>query len=98
MYVNTGDIISDLHTFLYTSTMESSMKIEEIVPKIIFLILGILLTFYINTGVSSLDKLSTSVNELNVKIGVMVERTDTLQKEVKDHSDRIRMIEIKKEY
>lgn len=74
------------------------MRVEELVPKIIFLILGGLLTFYINTGVGSLDKLSSSVNELNVKIGVMVERTDTLQKEVKDHSDRIRMIEIKKRY
>lgn len=74
------------------------MNIEELVPKIIFLILGGLLTFYINTGVGSLDKLSTSVNELNVKIGVVIERTDTLQKEVKDHSDRIRMIEIKKRY
>lgn len=74
------------------------MRVEELVPKIIFLILGGLLTFYINTGVGSLDKLSSSVNELNVKIGVVIERTDTLQKEVKDHSDRIRMIEIKKRY
>lgn len=74
------------------------MRVEELVPKIIFLILGGLLTFYINTGVGSLDKLSSSVNELNVKIGVMVERTDTLQKEVKDHSERLRMIEIKKRY
>lgn len=48
------------------------------------------------TGVGALKDMSKSINELNVKIGVMVEKTDGLQKAVDNHGERLRLIEMVK--
>ena len=47
-------------------------------------------------GVDSLKDLSKSINELNVKIGVVIERTDGQQKRLDNHEERIHVLETKK--
>ena len=72
------------------------MKIDEGLNKLIWYVLGSVLTLVLSSGVGSLKELSSSVNELNVKIGVIVERTENLQKRVETYEDRLREIEIKR--
>lgn len=47
-------------------------------------------------GVDALKDLSKSINELNVKIGVVIERTDGQQKRLDNHEERIHVLETKK--
>ena len=56
--------------------------------------LEILLFGSISMGVAALKDVSTSINELNVKIGVMVERTDGMQKRLDIQDDRIHLLEL----
>lgn len=56
--------------------------------------LELLLFGSISMGVAALKDVSTSINELNVKIGVMVERTDGMQKRLDIQDDRIHLLEL----
>ncbi len=69
------------------------MNAQEMIYKIGTWVLGGLLIFVVSSGVSNLEKLSSSVNELNLKIGIMVERTDGMQKKIDDHEDRLKYVE-----
>lgn len=69
------------------------MKAEELIFKAGTWLLGIILVASVSAGVASLKDLSGSVNELNLKIGIMVERTDGMQKKIEDHEDRLRFVE-----
>lgn len=73
------------------------MTAQEMIYKIGTWILGALLIGSITSGVSTLKELSGSVNELNLKIGIMVERTDGMQKKIDDHEDRLKYVERSKQ-
>jgi len=69
------------------------MKPEETIYRIGTWILGSLLVGSVTMGVNTLEKLSNSVNDLNYKIGIVIERTDIQQKKIEDHEDRLRSVE-----
>lgn len=69
------------------------MKPEEMIYRIGTWILGLLLVGSVTMGVNTLEKLSQSVNDLNFKIGIVIERTDIQEKKIEDHEDRIRSVE-----
>lgn len=69
------------------------MKPEEIIYRIGTWILGVLLVGSVTMGVHTLEKLSQSVNDLNFKIGIVIERTDIQEKKIEDHEDRLRSVE-----
>lgn len=45
---------------------------------------------------SQMEKLSTSVNELNIKLSVYIQKSDLQAKSLDDHEARIRSLEVKK--
>lgn len=55
-----------------------------------------LLLLLLSLGVGALKDVSHSVNELNVKIGVIVEKQGTQQLKIEDHESRLRYIEMKR--
>lgn len=45
---------------------------------------------------SQMEKLSTSVNELNIKLSVYIQKSDLQGKLLEDHEMRMRQLELKK--
>jgi hypothetical protein len=52
-----------------------------------------LITGAIVLSASSLQTLTSGVTELNIKLAVIVERTETLTREVSEHNERIVQLE-----
>lgn len=73
------------------TTIETNILIA--ICGLIVTIFGSLISLLLGIGMQSLKKMSTSIESLNKKVAVVIERSDQHTRALEKHDDRIRSLE-----
>ncbi len=73
-----------------------SGQIFEIVIGSVIAIIGFFVARTIGKIEETMEKINLSVNELNTKVAVVIEKTGHNERNIDDHDERIRILEANK--
>lgn len=74
----------------------ASGQIFEIVIGAVIAIIGFFVARTIGKIEETMEKINVSVNELNTKVAVVIEKTGYNERSIEDHDGRIRLLEANK--